>query len=362
MSRIHIALVGREALPVFYTVAEYNPDMTYFVGTSETQETIRNLQSAMAAHELQSQAVVVLPYDIRQIVDQCEAIHAANGEAEYIYNITGGTKLMAVGAMLCAQRHGARMVYTDSASITDLATFKTSALYTRLDTSTIFTLQGQKVRSYSVFTPDAARRECAQDIATFIRDHIKAYNDLMNYYLRFKQIPKEYETNHTFYQRDDSGIYVEYDNVEVLSTGYRDAFSLLFDGRWWETLVAETLYKRYTGRYEMWTNVRFKPQTTDDERKDKNEVDILLNIGNTLLFVECKSGAFDQNNIYKLESVCQTYGGYKSRGVIVAFQPNAIKAELLEKARDRKIDIIVPDATLANLGSKLDTIINSLKA
>lgn len=361
MTHIHIALVGREALPVYYTVAEYKPELTYLIGTRETRTAVKNLQAVMSVQGLNSRSIDVSPYDVEQTMAKCADIHAANGEAEYSYNLTGGTKPMAIGAMLCAQRHGARMLYTDAASILDLATFEHAPLATKLDNKTLFALQGQRLKSYDVFTPDEARRECAKEIGLFIRKHKAAYGTLMQHYQKHKQVPREFEQGKTLYRKEGRVITVEHKDVEVLCIDHPDAHRLLFEGRWWETLVAEAIHKWAAGRYELWTNVKFQP-TANGASKDKNEVDVLLNVGNTLLFVECKSGAFDQNNIYKLESVCQTYGGYKSRGVIIAFQRDKVNADLKEKAHDRKIEIIVPDAGLANLGVSLERFVKSLKA
>ena len=154
---------------------------------------------------------------------------------------------------------------------------------------------------------------------------------------------------------------VEYDDVEVFASDYHDAFAMLFEGRWWETLVADAVSRWADGRYEVWTNVRFEPKA-EAERYDKNEVDVLVNIGNRLLFVECKSGMFNQDNLYKLSSVSHTYGSYKSKSVIVSFRDNVIRPDLEEKAREMHVKLFVPNRQLSNIGVELDKIVKSLNA
>lgn len=365
MKHIHIALVGREALPVYYTVAEYKPDLTYLVGTRETRTVVKNLQAVMSTKGLKSQSIEVSPYDVEQTMAKCTGIHEANGEAEYSYNLTGGTKPMAIGAMLCAQRHGARMVYTDAASILDLASFERKPLATKLDNKTLFALQGQKLKGYKVYKFNKEKTNCSKAIKEFILDNKRVYQTLLKQYefAKKKEVDFDfYEDNNILYKMEDGQLYVELDGMEILSLEDTDAKELLFEGRWWETLVADWIARWAKGKYEIWTSVKFMPNTVSSDN-DKNEIDILVNIGHTLLFVECKSGNFVQENIYKLNSICKNYGSYKSRGAIVSFWPVNRRPELLEKAKEDDIDIIALSyGNPKSLEPALNEIINSLKA
>jgi len=55
----------------------------------------------------------------------------------------------------------------------------------------------------------------------------------------------------------------------------------------------------------------FKPNV------DKNEVDIIVNTGSKILFVECKTQITHTTDIDKFRSVVKGYGGIGSKGIFV---------------------------------------------
>ena len=325
MKKIQIALVSKETLPVFYMINELRPDEVYLVGTKETTNEMHYIKVVaknigVVCHELTTQ-----PDSMQDCMRVCDGVHARNGEdCEYCYNLTGGTKLMAFGALICAQSHKANAVYTDVSSYTDFSDFERHDITRLLDTDTIIALQGQKVKDKDVYHYDAERTECADEVRNFIENNDKAYHILMNYYNSYKCMPNPFRSGKLFYHRDKDRLVVEYDDVEVFSSDYHDAFRM--------------------------------------QRNDKNEIDVLVNTGNALLFVECKSGSFTQDNIYKLNSVFKTYGSYKSKGVIVSYRHNVIKPDLLEKAKEERVSLLVPNRSMADLFVKLDKVVNSLKS
>lgn len=357
---IQIALVSKETLPVFYIINEFRPDEVYFVGTEETMGEMEQIER-VAAMDTVCHRLLTIADDMACTMQQCEHIHEHHGpDATYCYNLTCGTKLMAFGALLCAQKHHARVVYSDTLTYTDFATMQRLPIQHRLDTETIIALQGQKIKGYEVYHYDAQRTKCALQVLDFVRRNIKAYSMLISRYNTYKQLPNPFCSGNLYYSRTGGRLAVEYDDVEVFGSDYHDAFKLLFEGRWWETLVADAVSHWADGRYEVWTSVRFEPKD-EASRHDKNEVDVLVNVGNVLLFVECKSGAFTQDNIYKLNSVSRTYGSYKSKSVIVSFRDNVIHPDLVEKAREQHITLFVPNRRLSNIGTELDKIVKSLK-
>lgn len=372
--KIHITLIGREVLPTFYTIMEFQPDVTYIIGTRDSKESIKRIVRVLQQKGLKYKVRETQPVDVQATLSICEGIHAGNGEScEYIYNLTGGTKPMAFGAMMCAQRHNAKMVYTDSMDCIDITTSEHIPLSYKTDFNTLFVLQGQKLKKHEVYAPDAQRSQCARDVETFIKEERKAYDCIRRKYdsvkaeyNKNKVIPKRFGDKRCSYERNGNMAVVMYDDVEVFSSDYKDAFKMLFEGRWWETLVADAVNEWSAGRYEIWTDVEFDSKSVSNaygrssKSLTKNEIDVLVNLGNTLLFIECKSGKFDQNNIYKLSSVCKTYGSYKSKAVLVSFwsSPNKDRADLLEKGREENVEIIVSKNDLAQ---RLTEIVETLK-
>lgn len=359
---IQIALVSKETLPVFYIINEFRPDEVFLVGTEETTREMEQIERSAAKMGSVCHRLITKADDMAYTMKQCENVHERCGDnACYCYNLTCGTKLMAFGALMCAQKHQAQVVYSDISTYTNFATMQRMPMQHMLTTEMIIALQGQKIKSRDVYRYDAERTKSASEVRKFVLRNFQAYSVLIKYYNKNKQLPNPYNDRKVNYRRSGGELVIEYDDIEVFSSDYHDAFSMVFEGRWWETLVADAVSRWADGRYEVWTNVRFEPKA-EAERYDKNEVDVLVNIGNRLLFVECKSGMFDQDNLYKLSSVSHTYGSYKSKSVIVSFRENVIRPDLEEKAREMHVKLFVPNRQLSNIGVELDKIVKSLNA
>ena len=341
--KIQIALVSKETLPVFYMINEFLPDVVYLVGTAQTAEEMDNIEKAAQKINVRCEKRVTKPDDMKDSYNVCEGIVTENGtDNEYCFNLTCGTKLMAFSALVCAQAHKAKVVYSDTAFYTDFDTMERKPITRMLDIDTIIALQGQKVKEKVVYQYDAARTECAKAVKDFVSYHVSAYAKLAKYYQKNGSIPKSFSTGAISYSCQKGRVVIKENDIVIFSSDNYDAFKMLFSGRWWEDLVADAVHEWAGEGSEVWTSVRFEPKINAQTSMDKNEIDVLVNIGNILLFLECKSGAFNQDNIYKLGSVCKTYGSYKSKGVIVSFRPDVITPALLEKAKEERVELIAP--------------------
>ena len=81
-----------------------------------------------------------------------------------------------------------------------------------------------------------------------------------------------------------------------------------------------------------------------DKRKrhtSENEVDVLLNNQQKLIFIECKSGNVTQNDIYKIDAVRETYGGDISQAVLASYYP--VEKSLQDKCKDLQIHLFAPN-------------------
>lgn len=57
---------------------------------------------------------------------------------------------------------------------------------------------------------------------------------------------------------------------------------------------------------------------TDEEKDTENEIDVVLMKGLTLIFISCKNGQVDDDELYKLESVTNRFGGLYAKKVLIA--------------------------------------------
>ncbi len=371
--KILISLVSKEVLPAYYSIAEFKPDKIYLIGTNESTDGMKRVANVAGRDGYTILTREVKAYDIEGCVNICEAIHKENGvDCEYIYNLTLGTKLMAFGAMKCAQSNNAQMVYTTPGECIGINPLGRNPLSCKLTFEQMFDLQGQKLKEHEDYEYDAERTKCANETKSFVTNHRyrKAFSRMRKAYEIVKQNEEpfdEWEDARTYFSNRDDSLSIEFDGVEVLYSDYPQAEMILFEGRWWETLVANATAKWSGGKYDIWASVLFEPKqrtsyrNMDESKNVKNEIDVLVNLGTTMLFIECKSGIVTRDNIRTLNDARQTYGSYQSKAVIVSLY--ALTEEVKEKAKECNIDIIeARNGDLSRLPNELDRIINTLKA
>ena len=119
---------------------------------------------------------------------------------------------------------------------------------------------------------------------------------------------------------------------------------LFFTGRWWETIVSNLVYKWDVKRHsnpddcQVWRNIEFR---TSESGQTKNELDVLVNDRRRLIMLECKSGYIAQENVYKIDSTRETYGGNHSKGILVSYYP--LDEALARKCRDLHVYYFAPE-------------------
>lgn len=361
MGKVHVALLGKEVLPVFYPIQEFKLKDICVIGTAENRKIYENLKSVCGYVGSKTQFFEVGAYDMKEVVNVCEEIHEKYPDGtDFIYNVTGGTKPMALAAFIVAKRHGAEVIYTDSKSCLNMDTFESKPISETLGIRIIFLLQGQKLKNYHPWPQDGASDvEVSRRILDFIKKNRALYNVLRKRYIARNGLFNDFNEEGCRYSFYDNELTIEKVGRRLLSIYSKDAKKLLFEGRWWERLVSDAMWKWSAGRCEIGTDVVFDSPAGG---ADKNEVDILINVGNTMVFVECKSGELSQNEIYKLAAVKSTYGSDKSKSVLVTFWP--LREDLRQKAEESRIFVIEPENAgqdiLSKIPKKMDEIASKL--
>lgn len=117
MRTIHVSLIGAQPLPILIPARHLQADETVLVHTT-------NAKSTSVAKRLKnliknSQKVSVDPYefnktvtDLRQVLPTKETFSSSSDKL--IFNLTGGTKIMAIAAYELAAEYGADFVYFES--------------------------------------------------------------------------------------------------------------------------------------------------------------------------------------------------------------------------------------------------------
>jgi hypothetical protein len=101
---------------------------------------------------------------------------------------------------------------------------------------------------------------------------------------------------------------------------------------------------------------KFHDEDTENIYDTENEIDILMMHNMVPVFVSCKNGFVDANELYKLNTVAQRFGGQYAKKILVAtsIPKNSEAAKYLrQRARDMKIHLLegvqkMDDKTLQN--------------
>lgn len=383
--KIHVTLLGGQTLPLYYPIKQYKPDKVYIIGTEDNLEKAERLKKLLTegyesiigkmnpiCEEGSVTVLISSPYEQATTRILCEAIHENNPDVnaeEITYNVTGGTKVMTIAAVEVAKKHNASIIYTDSKFIRQISddNIDPQPLNCDIRTPEIISLQGQKIKNADRFDKEKDKTEilAAQKVFDFwkqsnqifhaLRDSLfgNRGNDNIAIPNNYKFKVKTTEYNLVCTKTGKKGPYrlslKDSSGKEYLDITCKDPKSMLLRGVWWEVLVANAISLKFPD-YPVWMNVEFNPMVENNKNNVKNEVDVLVNIGNKLLFVECKSGKFDNSVINKMNTVRRTFGGDKSKSVLVsATNTDSMQYEHIhENADDNNIEIISPKKERAN--------------
>lgn len=346
MSKIHITLVGGQVYPAYLGILLEKPDKVILVHSDKTSQEAQRIKE-----------IVPIPTTLREmspvdedIFRQTAAIEAQI-ESDYAVsiNLTGGTKLWSIAFYdAFRDRKNVRLIYIDQNSrVYDLAN-QTSYFPegVELDMDTVFKLNGihpGKVKSTPISDYTEEDADDCRKIEQLRKKNWKTFNDLT---LLTKEDRNELNARTEGRWRHESGGMLEWNKrlgeINMRLYDYRGrfcedaftsphAFTLLFNAGWFEYKVARTL-SNWQYAKEIRMNVVF-PYTGKDN--PKNEIDIIVNTGVRLLFVECKTQIQDKTHIDKFNTAVKNYGGLASKALFVTDAP--MQQEAREKCTDSGI-------------------------
>ena len=341
-----IILIGKEISSVYHGIKEFGPDFIHLLCTDETVEFPEQMYPLLPK-SIKRKIYIVEPFDAESVIKVCREIHNTY-EGEFAYNLSEGTKLMAFAAYRVASEMDAFSFYlSQQGELIDVDTFEKREICCSLENEEMIQLYGNEVDTYH----DCKNLIMSVKIRNFIEEHHLEYKEIQRYFSLFckrkiDRLPAfhQFPDKLCFKQRNGRLIISRKDRI-LLKLGYEDGCFLFFEGRWWETLVAEKVYQwssRQEDTPQVWQSVVFL-LNDDPEKKTKNEVDVLLNNHQEMIFIECKSGKVSQNDIYKIDAVRETYGGDISHAVLASYHP--VDADIKEKSEDLQINIFAPPST-----------------
>lgn len=367
-----ITLLGGQIFPVFLGIIEKKPSEVHVLYTKETRQLLPRLTHEFPKIVFHTHQVD--PYDFIGIKELVTDIIVDNENDTFQLNLTSGTKVMALACQSVVSLLEYEVFYIDQKhrlfSITDESF---SAINSLIKIKTFFALSGHKNYVYSEY---ANYNKIEIDFAYNIFEQTKQKSGIQK---AFDLVRSKCEKTDTIKQfsASDASTSISWKNnkleIDLINSNLicnsDKAFQIAFGGLWWELIIADVTFK-WSKSIEQLISIVIQ---TKSAQLNKNEIDIILNTGKNLIFIECKSGNVTQGDVNKIRSVNRLYGGVSSKSILVCrYIP---RKDLLEKCNDLGIEVfafqtsyitnqhtqLTPFKNLNDLLKKLDQLVLRLE-
>lgn len=336
MARIHITLVGGQRYPVYLGIIDRNPDVVVFVHSDKTQ-----VDAEKIAEELPKNISISYepfdPVDVEEIFDKA-AILAKNAQEnqqnEYSVNISGGTKLWSIAFYkYFINLVNAEIFYIDQNNYYwGLQPVSEHQTKVELKTDVVFRLNGQNVKPTNFHDFNQEDADTAKRLEELFDNGVfyGLVAEKNTHYLTYKQGIVEKNGNYLKWDSQSQSAEIKlYGKNYFLQSPH--LFQLLFHFAWFEYQTAAFL-SQWDYAKEILLNVKF---SADVQNKDKNEVDVIVNTGFRLIFVECKTQITEATDIDKFRTVIKNFGGTGCKGLFL--QREKLKPIVREKCAESGI-------------------------
>ena len=358
--KVHITLVGGQQYPIYVGIKEANPDKLVMVCSEQSRnDAVRisrvagmnrsNVELVLCdADDVSSANEVIRDSIVRDIVDKYS-------DCEYTVSLTGGPKpwSMFLLKLLYGRENVSLLYYGQNGDQCDLIRASQKKSSIPLDMDILFRLKNAETRHYRKFS------ELTQDdlyAVSVIDEFLSQNHDLIGCFtvmtnpvqpqnrsqiqpgfcyppdeygdskqqVKFTRMHHKYDgSNLNFYiekgcEKADGTIRIKKKNDIFSIPFYFEAphlKDLLFFAGWFEVMVARMLSVWKSGQ-DIRVGVRFDFASS---MRLKNEIDIIMNTGNKLLFVECKTRIMHLTDLDKFNNVVKTYGGTGSKALFVSY-------------------------------------------
>lgn len=363
MERHHIALVGGQLLPIYVGIKEYDDKNIHFIVTSESKGRISLLRPFLT-NKIVSEYLCD-PFDFHSVRNACKTIiDKFEDQGEFHFNLTGGTKIMVLAAQSLMLEKNIKGFYINQTdSLLTLPSFDQTSLNCSITINEFFKLSDHSISSFKRIN-DFKNEDIktAEQIENFATNQRQLYYKLTGFIFKTYKNSSAIPPNGNQKINNDLTLKWSGNKIEIFKTGTlllsinsENSKYLFFNAGWWELLVAKAISK-WDKPKELLLHCELPFRS--DKTNTKNEIDILLNLGRQMIFVECKSGNIKQEDVNKMRIVKDTYGGVISKSILVSrFMP---PTSIVEKCKELGIEIFYTMAgrnqvnKLSNLERVLD--------
>jgi len=341
MSKLHIALVGGEPTPVYQGIVYSDPDRVILIYSKKTRNVAESICSQLPS--LRNVIKLKLFSDSNLHSMERSAAQMASeipADTEVSVNLSSGLKVwtLVFYNVLHPQLPNAQIFCLGQDGTVFDITADRSDERVDFDMESQFRLLGNEIASYTSYADYTS-----SDMAML--DVVLSWGLSRNYHNVLKELTKAFVDNAKGCDTmpmvvEKKGSRLEWNpetrsfsgnlKDQVINFNSLHAWHILLNTGWFEVYVARLLAQFYPPK-DIRLNCVFKTRTD----AIKNEVDIIVNAGKRLIFVECKTQVFQSIDVDKFASVVRTYGGLGSKALFVTY--TRMKAEALEKCNDKGI-------------------------
>jgi hypothetical protein len=333
-----INFLGGQLLPTYIGIKEFMPDKIHFFASNESKEGIRTLKNIFP--EIIFSEFICDPFDFYSIKKRIQSIiEKLDAQDDVLINLTGGTKIMLLAAQSIISEFNLKGFYVNQDySFIEVPSYDKKQITSELSIKDFFGLSGHKIFSakmLSDFTENDLR--VSKLIASFAASN-KIYSEVTAFLRKkYRVLPEkgtETTTGNAVINWDVNIVEIHSNNKSIACFNGNNVRDLFFNATWWELIVASEV-GNWAKAKEIILHCELPFKT--DNKTLKNEIDILINTGNKLIFVECKSGNIKQEDINKMKVIKQTYGGLISKSLLVSrYIPSQ---SIMEKCKELDIEV-----------------------
>ncbi len=348
--KVHITLVGGQPAPVYNGIVATRPDKVVFV-YSNSEDSIKYVEDVRMETDIDIDEQEPLDTtNPQKILERATSLAEQYKYDDVTLNISSGLKSWShLFGRVFDSLPNASVVYMDQNNILwNYRTMESQSDFV-FDMDVQFRLQHNELKHFVPFADYTDEDKTSfEKVETARRYNTGNFNKLTT------TLSSEWKgmfqnQGHGRFVLSETN-YVEWEKPDfvrlVLSTkkhGVSEwemksphAVNIAFNSGWFEYKVARMLsHWRYAKEIRL--NCLFPDRKSNNVRFPKNEIDIIVNTGTKLLFVECKTMIATSTDIDKFRTAVKNYGGMGSKAIFVT--DNAMNDLQKEKCHDSGIII-----------------------
>lgn len=343
--KIQIALVGGQTMPVLLGLLEFNTQEAILIHSSGTKQEVEKIKRIYKGGKVQ--LVQLDPVNIDAITEEAKRLLNKLIDYEVTINLSSGTKQWTIIFAQLGQKYdNVSLVSVDQNNVFyDYTNHKQWRTSNNLPMESLLAFNGDLPQSHTQLT-DYSQEDlnALSQVRRLRRIYPKDFQQLTTV---TKSWQRQFDGGNegsqivdrtgssVYWKRNKNLVQFEFWNKQtkrydrhVLVSPH--IMSIAFNSGWFEYQIASMLQK-WPHSTEVWLNVHYN--TADHQAK--NEIDIIVNTGLKLLFVECKTKIFAPTDIDKFYTAVRNYGGTGSKALFIT---ETVMSELdIEKCKQTKM-------------------------